>query len=784
MTVPNIFMTKSFKIVAALILGAVLFLFLPTPKFDDPVSTLLLDRHGRLLGATIASDEQWRFPEIEQVPEKYKIAAIAFEDKRFYHHPGVDVLALGRAVRDNLSRKDIVSGASTISMQVIRLSRKDKQRTFGEKFIEMILALRLELTTSKADILKLYASHAPYGGNVVGLEAAAWRYFGRDPHHLSWAESATLAVLPNSPALIHPGRRRDQLKEKRDQLLHKLHHNGSLDALTLQLALNESLPLKPTPLPMLAPHLLQRLRVEAPKNQVRFITTLDGALQGRVSDIVERHSRHLALNDIHNAAAFIIDIKSFTVCAYIGNVRGDGQNSNGEYVDIITSPRSTGSILKPLLYAGMLETGELIPTALVPDIPTQMGGFAPENYTRTYEGAIPAYMALARSLNVPAVRLLDDYGVHRFHGLLETLGITTLFRPAQHYGLSLILGGAEGTLWELTSIYAGLARCVLRYSDPQMDEPFQRPVFLINQVPSPRTDQAPLSPASCWLTLQAMLDVTRPSDEQAWREFQSSQKIAWKTGTSYGFRDGWAIGLTPTYAVGVWVGNADGEGRPGLTGLSAAAPILFDIFNSLESAPWFEKPELDLHDITVCAKSGYRAGPFCEKTRDIGVPEAGLSFSLCPYCQLVHCDSTKSWRVHSECESVANMQAVSWFTLPPAMAWFYRKKHSDYAPLPPFRDDCYASLNLTSNSMNLLRNRLDRNVYVPIELDGSSGRIVFEATHRDPNISIYWHLDDYYITRTSGIHQLSLSPEPGEHLLTLVDEQGEMIQRFFTVLDK
>lgn len=772
------------RIAALPILCATLFLLLPTPKFDDPVSTLLLDRNDDLLGATIASDEQWRFPEIEQVPEKYKIAAIMFEDKRFFYHPGIDLLALGRAIRDNLKNNEIVSGASTISMQVIRLSRKEKQRTFGEKFIEMILALRLELTMSKEDILKLYASYAPYGGNVVGLEAAAWRYFGRDPHQLSWAESATLAVLPNSPALIHPGRQRDHLKQKRDRLLNRLYEKDVIDSLTLQLALTEPLPNKPKPLPMLAPHLLQRLRLESPKNENRFTSTLDMSIQKRVRDIVERHSRYLSLNDIHNAAALVIEIDSSKVRAYIGNTSSDDKSSNGEYVDIITSPRSTGSILKPLLYAGMLETGELLPTALVADIPTQMGGFAPENYTRTYEGAIPAYMALARSLNVPAVRLLDDYGVHRFHGLLETLGMSTLFRPAQDYGLSLILGGAEGTLWELTSIYAGLARSVLHYSHPDIEESFHAPVYVANQTNKQSAVKSPLSPASCWLTLEAMLNVTRPAEEQVWREFQSSQKIAWKTGTSFGFRDGWAIGLTPTYAVGVWVGNADGEGRPGLTGLSAAAPILFDIFNSLDSAPWFEKPDLDLYDITVCAKSGYRAGPFCEKTHDIGVPQAGLSFSVCPYCQLVHCDSTKTWRVHSDCESVANMQAVSWFTLPPAMAWFYRKKHSDFKALPPFRDDCYASIHLASNSMNLVRHRLDRNVYVPIELDGSSGRIVFEATHRDPNISIYWHLDDHYITRTSGIHHLSLSPEPGEHLLTLVDEQGDMIQRSFTVLEK
>ncbi|MBN1480670.1 penicillin-binding protein 1C [candidate division KSB1 bacterium] len=775
---------RTFVVLAVVLFIGFVFYLLPVPKFDRPVSTLLFDRHGELLGASIASDEQWRFPEIESLPEKYIIAATVYEDSRFFYHPGVDVLALARAVRDNIRFGTIVSGASTITMQVVRMSRPDKPRTLLEKLIEMILACRLEFSTSKEDILKLYASHAPYGGNVVGLEAAAWRYFGRSPLNLSWAETATLAVLPNSPALIHPGRQRHLLRQKRDRLLARLYKKSVIDSLTLSLSLQEPLPDKPNPLPMLAPHLLQRFTQESTQSLTRVKLTLDGALQKRVCDIVKVHHRHLALNDINNAAALVLDIAGSEVLAYVGNVEGDGSFAHGEYVDIITAPRSTGSILKPLLYAGMLESGEILPMALVPDIPTHFGGFAPENYTRTYEGAVPAYMALARSLNVPAVRLLNNYGVHRFYALLESLGMTTLFRPAQDYGLSLILGGAEGTLWELTTIYAAVAQRLLPDSQKQ-NSTFHASLFLDSPPERKNSLEPILSPAACWLTVQALLEVARPEEDMAWREFQSSQKIAWKTGTSYGFRDGWAIGLTPRYAVGVWVGNADGEGRPGLTGISSAAPILFDIFNCLESASWFEPPVARLYDITVCAHSGYRAGPFCAATKTCQVPEAGLAFSVCPYCHVVHCDSTDTWRVHSDCESVADIKSIPWFTLPPAMEWFYRKKHSDYKPLPPFRDDCYMALNMISgSSMNLLQHQEDRSVYVPVELDGSSGRIVFEATHRDPNSTIFWHLDEEYLTATQNIHQLSLSPPPGRHLLTLVDETGEIVQHSFNVLEK
>lgn len=771
---------------AALFLAAMaLFLLVPSPHFDRPCSTVVLDRHGDLLSASIAQDEQWRFPEIASVPDKYQKAALTFEDHRFFYHPGIDPLALVRAARDNLRHGRVVSGASTITMQVVRLSRPDQPRTVTEKIIEMLLALRLELAASKKDILKLYASHAPYGGNVVGLEAAAWRYFASAPHDLSWAETSMLAVLPNSPSLIHPGRNRRLLLAKRNGLLLSLYQKGIIDSLTCSLAIQEPLPEKPRPLPMSAPHLLQRCQSLPGQAQNRFHTTVDAALQRRVRDIIGRHHQRLVGNDIHNAAALVLDSKSAEVLAYIGNVDDPVDSLKGHFVDVVTAPRSTGSILKPFLYAAMLETGELLPTALVPDTPIQIGGFAPQNFTRTYEGAVPACKALAYSLNVPAVRMLADYGVHRFYGLLQQLGMTTLSRPAHEYGLSLILGGAEGSLWDLTALYAGLAQSLLPEAPETLQKAFRKPFYLQTEKNSPaKRPDPPLSAASCWLTVQAMLEVTRPEEDRAWREFYSSQKIAWKTGTSFGFRDGWAIGVTPQYTAGVWVGNADGEGRPGLTGLSTAAPILFDIFNALECSAWFEPPEEQLYEIPVCSKSGFRAGPYCATTRVIKAPQAGLSFATCPYCHLVFCDSTHTWRVHSDCELIAGMMPVPWFTLPPAMEWFYRKKHPDYQLLPPFRQDCYAALAMQPGSMSLIRHLSNRSVYVPIELDGSTGQIVFHAAHRDPDISIYWHLDETYIARTHGIHQLAISPSSGEHLLTLVDEHGEHLQHTFTVLEK
>ena len=768
---------KRWWLLAILLPG--LFLLIPLTHFESPYSGVLLDRDGHLLGASIAADEQWRFPPLQNVPKKYEQAALLYEDKRFYQHPGIDPLALARAVRDNLLKGEIVSGASTITMQVVRLSRPGRSRTVFEKMIEMLLALRLEFAASKEKILAMYASHAPFGGNVVGLEAAAWRYFGRAPGELSWAESATLAVLPNSPALVHPGRNRELLLKKRNDLLETLVQKQVIDSLTFVLSSREPLLPAPQPLPMLAPHLLQRINA---KNHAgdRFVSTLKKSLQERATAVAHRHVQQLARSGIHNTAVLLADVQTAEVLAYIGNCASNDHPDFSPHVDIIPAPRSSGSILKPLLYASMLESGELLPNMLVPDIPTQLGGFMPENYTRTYQGAVPAYEALARSLNVPAVRMLQRFGVDRFYDHLQRLGMTTLFRPAQDYGLSLILGGAEATLWDMVGMYAGLLRGA-EIPNP-MSSSFY-PLRIETGEPETTATSPLLSPSSCWLTLQAMLDVTRPGEDKVWRQFESSQPIYWKTGTSYGFRDGWAIGLTSRYAVGVWVGNADGEGRPELTGISSAAPLLFDLFDILELGAPIPLPAGDFIEVKVCQHSGYRAGLNCEETAFHKVGAAGKYAETCPFCHRVFCDSTRQWRVSDVCERISDMQPVSWFVLPPAMEWFYRSSHPDYQPLPPFRSDCQQVV-ASNSTMTLIRLENASSAYVPIELDGSRGGMVFQATHRHPEATIFWHLDEKYVTATHGIHQVVVAPSPGRHVLTLVDVRGEVLEREFTILAK
>ena len=739
------------------------------------------------MGAKISADQQWRFPESDTVPGKFKIAITQYEDRYFRYHPGFNPAAIVRAAWLNIRNRRIVSGGSTISMQVIRLMRKNRSRTFTEKIIETFLAFRLECTHSKKDILRLYASHAPFGGNVVGLDAAAWRYFGNDAPHLSWAEAATLAVLPNSPGLIYPGRNPRFLLAKRNHLLDLLFSRGIIDGSTHELAKSERLPERPFPLPQMAPHLLDRTVKEGHKG-TRVCSTVDLALQKRVNDILGIHSIGLRANEIHNAAALVLDAKTGNVLAYAGNIPGTSAREHGNNVDIITSPRSTGSILKPFLYAAMLNDGLLLPNTLVPDIPMQIGGFIPENYNLQYDGAVPAKMALSRSLNIPAVKMLQTYGYDQFYALLRKIGMTTLSHQADHYGLSIILGGAEANLWDLAGIYASMARTLSHYTDNgsgYSKTDFHPPVYMIrdekNQ--SSFTDQASWFDAgSIWLTFEAMVEVSRPDAEQQWQTFSSSHKIAWKTGTSFGNRDAWSVGVTPEYVVAVWVGNASGEGRPGLTGVGVAAPVLFDIFKTLPPTTWFETPVEALMKVPVCRYSGYRATSICEFIDSAWIQKPGAKTLPCPFHQVIHLDKTGQWQVNSNCESPGNMQHVSWFVLPPVQEWYFRNKNPFYKVLPPFRSDCGG--NAERKNMEIIYPKNNSKIYIPVDLDGKPGSTVFKVAHRNPAITIYWHVDDRFTGTTSQVHQMALSPAFGKHKLTLVDQNGERISIGFEVISR
>lgn len=781
---------KYWKWVAGIFLFLVIYYFiLPRTLFTDPYSTVLEDRDGALLSASIAADGQWRFPEATAVPEKFSTALLHYEDKRFYHHPGVDVLSMGRAIRQNIQAGAVVSGGSTITMQVIRLSRKGKSRTVFQKMLEVVLATRLEWRHSKAEILSLYASHAPFGGNVVGLEAACWRYFGRGPEELSWGEASLLAVLPNAPSLMHPGKNRGRLKAKRDQLLETLKAHGVIDAFTCSLSKDEPIPEAPTPLPRFAKHLLARVAREGNAGH-KVRTTVRLPLQLRVEQLVNEHHQRLLNNLIFNGAAIVADVHTGNVLAYVGNTDVKEAGNYSEAVDVVTAHRSTGSILKPFLYAAMLDEGKILPHTLVADVPTFINGFSPKNFSRGYDGAVPADKALIRSLNIPAVQLLRSYRYEKFHTLLTNMGMTTLTQAPDHYGLALILGGAEGSLWDIAGMYASMSRTLTQYFTHPGANKYDRNDFHgLRYIAEDSSKTTPTLEATSWLsasaiyqTFDVLKEVYRPGEETGWRYFNSAKKIAWKTGTSFGYRDGWAVGVTPDYVVGVWVGNADGEGRPGLTGTEAASPLLFDIFAQLDGQRWFQPPLQEMEQITVCAASGQRNRARCPQIDTVWVVRQGLQSPACPYHKTVYLTADKRFRVHNSCEPAGRMVAVDWFVLPPAQEHYYRTHTVSYKPLPPFRKDCQATFGVAV--MDLIYPKSGSKIFIPRELDGALGSTVFELAHRSNTAVVYWHLDGDYVGTTQKTHRMPLRLGEGQHILTLVDENGELVEQRFEVLSK
>ena len=616
-------------------------------------------------------------------------------------------------------------------------------------------------------------------------------------------------VLPNAPAMIHLSKGRKTQLSKRNRLLKQLLEEEIIDASTYELAVSEPLPDEPHPLPQIAPHLVSRFYQE--RNGLYTRSTIDRGIQSHIESLAERWSNEFNRSDIRNLAILVIDIPTNQVVAYCGNVHFD-RKQGGSQVDVIQAPRSTGSILKPFLYNAMLQEGSLLPKMLLPDVPVNINGFTPQNFSMQFEGAVPASEALARSLNIPAVTMLQRYGVPKFHHLLQQMEFKTINRTASHYGLSLILGGAEATLWDVTNAYAQMGRSLSSSPSPTVSQGKEAQILLetenteqinndtkqtsrnhkSNHNKQEKREQSNSSPLSveedseettsaktgaAWLTLSALTEVNRP-EEIDWKSIPSMQTIAWKTGTSYGFRDAWAVGVTPRYTVGVWVGNATGEGKPGLVGAQTAGPVLFDIFSYLPSSPWFERPTGVFVDAEICRQSGHLKGRFCEETDTVLILPAGLRTEACPYHHLVTLSADESHRIYENCANTEPTIQKSWFALPPVWEWYYKQHHPEYKPLPPFKAGCGED---SFQSMQFIYPPMNAHIKLPKQLDGSKGFLTVELAHSNPNATIFWHLDDTYQTQTQDFHKISLQPAPGKHSLTAVDGEGNTVSTTFFI---
>jgi penicillin-binding protein 1C len=561
----------------ALLAGALAALdraFPPDLSRAAPVSTIVVDREGRLLRGFTTANGKWRLAaRAEDVDPAYLAMLVAYEDRRFFAHPGVDALALLRAAAQGLAAGRVVSGGSTLTMQVARLLER-RPRDLASKGIEILRALQLERRFSKDEILALYLTLAPFGGNIEGVRAASLAWFGKEPARLTPGEAALLVVMPQSPERTRPDRDPDAARAARDKMLRVLAARGALPAGAAAEAMQEPAPRLRLALPFHAPHLAESLRAAAPPG-ARVATTIDRALQEQAELLARRERGFFA--DGGNVAILVVETATRAVRAWVG---GADFAAEAGQVDLARARRSPGSALKPFLYALAFDEGWLHPETRIADGPTRFGDFAPRNFDRGFQGEVSARAALQLSLNVPAVALLDRLGAARFVHALGAAGAALDYdrRILDTPGLPVILGGVGVSLADLTMLYAALG-----------DDGRVRPLQLRADAPPPSAGDGALfvEPRAARWTRDILAGTPPP---EPWSQRGTARMIAYKTGTSYGFRDALALGMSPRWTVGVWVGRADGTPRPGQYGRSAAAPILFKVFDLLPQEAVPEPP--------------------------------------------------------------------------------------------------------------------------------------------------------------------------------------------------
>lgn len=582
---------------------------IPLPaRLQSDDSRVVRYSDGRLMYVTLSPDEQWRLPAISgEVDPEYTAALLAFEDARFFYHLGVDPIAMLRASVQWVSRGHAVSGGSTITMQLVRML-EPRPRTVWSKAVECMRATQLELRMTKAEILQQYMRFAPFGRNMEGVRAASIAYFGHPADKLAPHEIAMLVTVPQDPNRRYPSPANQGRTANRVQrIIARLVDAGVFDSQQAQLASDANLPSSLRAFPREAPHFAQWvLRQQAPLDaapQAVVDTTLQRGTQHMAERVMNSYRREWQDAGIHNGAVVVLDTSTRAVVAAVGNFSFDDVDNAGQVIGF-AAPRAPGSLLKPFVYALAIEQGRLLPTYQLEDVPRRFGSYEPRNFDERYRGLVRADHALSQSLNVPFVELLSQMGTSSLLNLLERGGLSTL-GPASRYGLSLAIGGAEVTLLDITTLYAALARDG-RYA------PYE-----FRHVREASHESPLLSPGASYLTRQALSLRDRPDFPSRRSRSHLGAQFFWKTGTSFQYRDAWAVGGNANHTIGVWVGNFDGHGVHALVGAERAAPLLFDLFDGVghetQAQVTAAEPSVptELSEVEVCAESGYVAGAAC-----------------------------------------------------------------------------------------------------------------------------------------------------------------------------
>lgn len=718
--------------------------------FEDRYSVSVLDNNGKIMGVYLNKDEQWHLKSADEIPEKLKRTVMVFEDKNFYSHKGVDFSAVIRALKDNIFEKRR-TGASTITMQAVKMAQP-KERSYFNKYLEIVHAFKLEKYYKKDEILKMYLNNAPYGGNIVGYKTASYMYFRKSPEEFTWSEAALLAVLPNSPGLMNVEKNREKLIEKRNFLLKKLYEKNFINERQYEISLKEPVPDKRYSFPVLAPHLVRRL-VNENKDKKIIKSTIDSEIQKKTEKAVKDYSEFLKLSGINNIAVLIINNKNYEVTAYAGSQDFYDFENNGQ-VDGITAKRSPGSLLKPFLYAKVIDEGIAAPQSKIPDVPLYFSNFSPQNANKKYYGMVEMRDALIKSLNIPFVELLKDYGEDKFFYFLKDI-LNFEDKNPERYGLSLILGTKEFTMEEIGILYSGLANYGnfknLKYTEESTEEGRQL-----------------LTKGASYLTLTTMRELERPGMEKFYRE---KNPVSWKTGTSHGRRDGWAAGVTPEWTVVVWTGNFTGEGNPNLTGVYTGGNLLFNILKILpKTEKDFVMPS-DLEKIEVDKETGYRL-KYDVPYKEIFYPKDAKPLKASPYYKKIFVNKNGE-EIDSRDESFNEREEKYILVYPLEIVNYFVRENLDVSNI--------FSEKTAEKTIKFIYPKNNLKIIVPKDFDGEKNLIVKIANIK--NQELYWYVNKEYAGK-SREKERSFNFKKGKYEITVVSESGETAKINFQVAEK
>ena len=773
------------KVALAVLLGLFLLDKLFPPPLNVPYSTIVTAADSTTLHAFLSRDDKWRmYATLDEITPTLRQTMLQKEDRWFRWHPGINPVAMARALGRNLLSGKRTSGASTITMQVVRLL-EPRPRTYGSKVIEVLRAFQLEWRLSKDEILQLYLNLVPYGGNIEGIKSASLLFFGKPPQLLSLAEITTLAIIPNRPSSLRLGENNTAVVtavvKARNAWLKRFAAAGTFPKQAIDNALLEPLNAHRRPAPNVAPHLSLRLQSEHP-NEPIIVSTIQANVQAAAERLVRQYVDRIKAQNIHNAAVLVINNQTGAVEAYVGSAEF-GDVVDGGQVDGVRAVRSPGSALKPLLYALAFDQGLITPKAKINDVPTNFGSgsgsYEPDNYDRQFNGPVTAEFALANSLNIPAVKLLRDVSTPVFVAKLREAGFKTVQKQADDLGLSMILGGCGVTLEELTQAYTAFANGGRRRDLVYMREVGElltrdgraRPIRVW---PAPT-----FSPEATFLVTNTLTQITRPDLPNNFDNSYHLPRIAWKTGTSYGRRDAWSVGYNRHYTVGVWVGNFSGIGVPNLSGANTATPLLFQLFNAIDyNAPtgWFRPPtggklgfrqicpeSGDVPEITCAGRAtdyyimGVSRANRCQHQTQVWT-NTGATISYCAHCRPAGIDSLT--------RPVARMYPN---LAPDVVAWF-AASHRPYAAIPPHNPACS---RVFGNGVAPLITSLNEGSDYFIDPKNPADLSLSCQTANDVQ-QVFWYLNNQLFRTAKPTETLFFRPTSGVLTVSCADDKGRV----------